>query len=475
MAAATAASAVVLLWLVVGHSVARAGLNESYDHGVRSLNVLNDARLASLNARGNENLTLVSRGAETKELKDGTVVDAFDYDFQQEMDDLTKKLAAAADLADDKAGEEPVAAATGNMKEWKLRHADAREADDSGNYQAALDKVIGSKSDKPTGECFDGVDKNLAAGADAGAERVQAGGGQRPGRDDRSAGRRGGPRGAGRGGRGAGHRAQAFGVPVRGGAVRGGAAMSARRLRASLKGWGGVGAMAVACALTAVFALLLPLSSARGDGSTGIGGQGVGQGTQAKADECTDPQNQSLTPSGVRRRDDRGHQEAQDPRLIVGVDQNSYRWGYRDPNNTEAAATSRASTSTSCTRSPRTSWATRTPYSSAPSPPTSASPPSSSGKVDMVVRTMTITCARLEDVAFSAPYFADRPAGPGPQDLVHQGVRRVAGEAEDLHGDGLHRLRQAGRRQEGGQARLLRRHLDHGSQPTRLPGKAPAR
>ncbi|WP_326723051.1 hypothetical protein OHT59_30310 [Streptomyces sp. NBC_00243] len=161
MAAATAASVVVLLWLVVGHSVARAGLNESYDHGVRSLNVLNDARLASLNARGNENLTLVSRGAETKELKDGTVVDAFDYDFEQEMDDLTKKLAAAAELADDKAGEEPVAAATGNMKEWKLRHADAREADDSGNYQAALDKVIGSKSDKPTGECFDGVDKNL--------------------------------------------------------------------------------------------------------------------------------------------------------------------------------------------------------------------------------------------------------------------------------------------------------------------------
>ncbi|MFD9331889.1 hypothetical protein [Streptomyces sp. NPDC060065] len=166
MAAATAASAVVLLWLVVGHSVARAGLNDSYDHGVRSLNVLNDARLASLNARGNENLTLVSRGAETKELKDGTVVDAFDYDFQQEMDDLTKKLAAAAELADDKAGEEPVAAATGNMKEWKVRHTEARRADDGGNYQAALDKVIGAKSDEPTGECFDGVDKNLALALD---------------------------------------------------------------------------------------------------------------------------------------------------------------------------------------------------------------------------------------------------------------------------------------------------------------------
>ncbi|GGN54786.1 hypothetical protein GCM10011579_014240 [Streptomyces albiflavescens] len=163
MVAATAASTVVLLWLVVGHSVARAGLDESYDHGVRSLNVLHDARIASLNARGNENLTLVSRGAETKTLADGTTtVDAFDYDFQQDMKTLTKDLALAADLADDKAGEEPVQAATGNMKVWKSRHKEARAADDAGDYQGALNKVIGSKSDKPTGECFDGVDKNLA-------------------------------------------------------------------------------------------------------------------------------------------------------------------------------------------------------------------------------------------------------------------------------------------------------------------------
>jgi len=163
MVAATAASTVVLLWLVVGHTVARAGLNESYDHGVRSLNVLHDARIASLNARGNENLTLVSRGAETKTLADGTTtVDVFDYDFQQDMKTLTKGLALAADLADDKAGEDPVQVATGNMKVWKSRHKEARAADDAGDYQGALNKVVGSKSDKPTGECFDGVDTNLA-------------------------------------------------------------------------------------------------------------------------------------------------------------------------------------------------------------------------------------------------------------------------------------------------------------------------
>ncbi|MGD1223942.1 hypothetical protein AB9Q10_36590 [Streptomyces krungchingensis] len=167
MVAASAAAAVVLLWLVVGHSVARAGLDESYDHGVRSLNVLHDARIASLKARGNENLTLVSRGAETKTLADGkTTVDLYDYDFQQDMKTLTKGLAKAAELSDDAAGETPVKAATANMKVWKSRHADAREADNGGDYQGALDLVIGSDKVKPTGECFDGVDKNLEKALD---------------------------------------------------------------------------------------------------------------------------------------------------------------------------------------------------------------------------------------------------------------------------------------------------------------------
>ncbi|MET9902665.1 hypothetical protein [Streptomyces sp. NPDC006446] len=161
MAAATAASVVVLLWLVVGHSVARAGLSESYDHGVRSLNVLHNAQIASLKARGNENLTLVSRGAETRILADKTSVDLYDYDFEQDMKALTKRLAEAADLADDQSGTKPVKAATSNMEEWKLRHKDARKADDEGKYQLALDRVIGTADKKPTGQCFDGVDQNL--------------------------------------------------------------------------------------------------------------------------------------------------------------------------------------------------------------------------------------------------------------------------------------------------------------------------
>ncbi|MPY59975.1 hypothetical protein [Streptomyces spongiae] len=157
LVAASAASTVVLLWLVVGHAVARSELLASYNDGVVSVNVLNDARIASLKARGNENLTLVSRGAETTESGD----DKFDSDFKGDMKELSTSLAKAEDIADDSSGERPVKAATGNMKVWLERHQEAREADNDGDYQAALSKVIGSEDDKPTWECFDSVVKNL--------------------------------------------------------------------------------------------------------------------------------------------------------------------------------------------------------------------------------------------------------------------------------------------------------------------------
>lgn len=158
LVAATATATVALLWLVVGHAVARAGLDGSYDHGVRSLNVLHDARIASLKARGNENLSLVARGAETIEVGDQTY-DAYYYDFDKDMTDLGKALDRAAELADDQAGSKPVQAAEGNMTVWKKRHTSARSEDEHGNYEKALDLVIGAKG--ATGECFDAVDTNL--------------------------------------------------------------------------------------------------------------------------------------------------------------------------------------------------------------------------------------------------------------------------------------------------------------------------
>jgi hypothetical protein len=159
LVAATTTAGIVLLWLVVGHSVARSNLNDAFRHGADSLNALHEARIASLKARGNENLTLVSRGAETTKVGDESY-DAYDLAFGKNMKTLGDSLAEADRLADDDAGGRPVEAANGNMAEWKKRHATAREQDENGNYQQALDLVIGGKG--ATVECFDGVDASLA-------------------------------------------------------------------------------------------------------------------------------------------------------------------------------------------------------------------------------------------------------------------------------------------------------------------------
>ncbi|AJE85597.1 MULTISPECIES: hypothetical protein [Streptomyces] len=162
--AATAAATVAVLWLAVGHSVARSGLDDSYDGGVRSLKVLNDARIAALKARGNENLTLVSRGAETVTVKDRSQ-DKFDFDYQKQIKSLggaeSGLLGEAARLADDKDGDEPVAKAVDGLRAWTERHTLARERDDTGDYEGALEKVIGADDKDPTGESFDQVDRAL--------------------------------------------------------------------------------------------------------------------------------------------------------------------------------------------------------------------------------------------------------------------------------------------------------------------------
>ncbi|MGW3667699.1 glutamate ABC transporter substrate-binding protein [Streptomyces sp. NPDC005141] len=181
--------------------------------------------------------------------------------------------------------------------------------------------------------------------------------------------------------------------------------MTARRLRTRLKGWGGVGAMAVACVMALVLALTLPLGDAQGNGSTGIGGQGIARGTQARAAECTDPQNQSLAPSGADGATIEAIKNRKDRRLIVGVDQNSYRWGYRDPNNPKAGSDLEGFDIDLVHAIAKDILGDENAVQFRAIPTSQRIPAIQSGKVDMVVRTMTITCDRLQQVAFSAPYF----------------------------------------------------------------------
>ncbi|NBE52025.1 hypothetical protein [Streptomyces boluensis] len=165
---ATGTAAVVLLWLLVGHTVAFAALTDSYDNGIRSLNVLNDARISTLQARSNENLTLVARGAVTVPRGPDEGEDQYDVTYRALMEQLGDggtdragmgSLGEAMHYADDEAGRVPVDKAMKAVEQWKKRHEAARDADMSGDYKTALARVIGD--DKPTGASFDRADKAL--------------------------------------------------------------------------------------------------------------------------------------------------------------------------------------------------------------------------------------------------------------------------------------------------------------------------
>lgn len=178
-----------------------------------------------------------------------------------------------------------------------------------------------------------------------------------------------------------------------------------RVLRAGLRGWGGVGAMAAVCALAVAFALLLPLTQSQGDGGPATGGQGVAEGIQAKAAaECKNPQDQSPAPSPLDGKTIEAIKARKDPRLIVGVDQNSYRWGYRDPNGGRSAELEGFDIDL-VHRIAKDILGDEDAVKFKAIPTNQRIPAIKDGRVDMIVRTMTITCTRLDDVSFSAPYF----------------------------------------------------------------------
>ncbi|MFJ9814621.1 glutamate ABC transporter substrate-binding protein [Streptomyces sp. NPDC101151] len=182
--------------------------------------------------------------------------------------------------------------------------------------------------------------------------------------------------------------------------------MYAARARAALRGWGGVGAMAVLCALALAFVLLLPRTQTHQKGVR-TAGQGVADVSQARAEDCKDAQaqKQTLSPSGADGPtiDAIKSRTGAKRKLVVGVDQNSYHWGYRNP-NTEGAELEGFDIDLAH-RIAQDILGDPDAVQFKAIPTSQRIPAIQDGRVDMVVRTMTITCQRLGEVAFSAPYF----------------------------------------------------------------------
>ncbi|MCC3768335.1 glutamate ABC transporter substrate-binding protein [Streptomyces sp. UNOC14_S4] len=152
------------------------------------------------------------------------------------------------------------------------------------------------------------------------------------------------------------------------------------------------------CALTALAVTLLPGDAGqhRAIPTAATAARPAGETATAK---CPTPE-ASLRPTGdldgsaVQRIKQRKH-------LIAGVDQNSYRWGYRDPATGELSGFDidlvRAIAKDILGDPEKVVFVALSTDNRIPA--------LKQHKVDIIARTMTISCDRIKDVAFSTEYF----------------------------------------------------------------------
>jgi len=186
------------------------------------------------------------------------------------------------------------------------------------------------------------------------------------------------------------------------------------------------------CVMATAAAVLVPaLGGAAGEAGRGRGGaaapavthRAYGPGAAPAVAKCTARNAaESLRPSpedgpAVSRIKEKGQ-------LVVGVDQNTYRWGYRDPVTGELAGfdidLARAVAEDILGPHPKVVFK---------AVPTSQRIPALQKRtVDLVVRTMTINCARKEQVAFSTAYFQ------GGQQVLAPKASKIAAFDDSLRG-----------------------------------------
>ncbi|SEP40630.1 hypothetical protein [Amycolatopsis saalfeldensis] len=153
---ATGAVILSLLWggvaLVIQGTLVAAGKTD----GTSQVDVLVRARIAALQARADETLTLVARG-------DG---DTYEQQFIKLADQLVGPdgksglLGKARDLAIGTPGQQKIEAAEQAARDWSLAHIQVRKLDNSGQYQEAVDFATSVSKDSAAA-AFQRLDANL--------------------------------------------------------------------------------------------------------------------------------------------------------------------------------------------------------------------------------------------------------------------------------------------------------------------------
>jgi hypothetical protein len=167
---ATGAAVVSLLWVLIATISAMGDVDDSRTQGSAQVDVLAQARIATLNARADETLTLVARGAGS----------AYQADYVNVTKQLGDLLTNARSLATDSAVGTQLDAAVADSKAWSDAHIDIRGADDSGDYTTAVRLALdpgpqgaATAFDKLDGDLRTAIDRTRAA---FGAEVSDAGG-----------------------------------------------------------------------------------------------------------------------------------------------------------------------------------------------------------------------------------------------------------------------------------------------------------
>ncbi|MEU6646434.1 hypothetical protein ABZ863_28360 [Saccharomonospora sp. NPDC046836] len=163
---ATIAVAVAVLWSATALTVQSVLVSGGRGDGTEQADLLVRARIAALQARADETLTLVARGGGES--------------YEEQFGELTGQLAGADGqggllaVAADRAQGHPSAAhidsAVRNAAAWREAHAQLRELDGSGNYQDAVRLAIDESTEDTAAAAFSRLDRDLAAAIGAGRQ-----------------------------------------------------------------------------------------------------------------------------------------------------------------------------------------------------------------------------------------------------------------------------------------------------------------
>jgi len=156
---ATAATALALLWGAVAVTVQSVLVDSGNDDGSHQVDVLVRARIAALQARANETLTLVARG-------DGGT---YEQDWNELTPQVTGLLNEARGFATGDVARE-VQGAADSAERWLVIHQDIHAKDVEGDYAEAVKLAVDSSVPGGAATTFANLDDALVAAIEHGRQ-----------------------------------------------------------------------------------------------------------------------------------------------------------------------------------------------------------------------------------------------------------------------------------------------------------------